>query len=133
ARVFDAKTGELETTYTGHDGPVQAVVFSPDGKLVCTAGRDKKLYVWDVKEGKKTNEISTAEGEILKLVVDHDDLFACGADKLVREYDFCCKEKRLFAGHKVWVYSMAIDSAGRGLVMGSLYSVVRLWLLASGD
>lgn len=133
ARIFDAKTGELETTYTGHDGPVQAVVFSPDDKLVCSAGRDKKLHIWDVKEGKKTNEISGAEGEILKLIAEGEHLFPCGADKLVREYDFAGKQKRTFSGHNDWVYSLAIDSVHHRLASGAFDGEVRLWDLESGD
>jgi len=133
SRIFDAVTGELETTYTGHDGSVQSVAFGPDDKLVASGGRDKKIHLWDVKEGKRTNEISAAEGEILKLLADGDRLFACGADKLVREYDFAGKAQRTFSGHKDWVYSLAVDPVHHRVATGAFDGEVRLWDLESGE
>ena len=112
---------------------MQAVVFSRDGKLVCSAGRDKKLHIWDAKEGKKTNEISGTEGEVLKLVAEGNDVFACGADKVVQEYDFTGQKKQTLAGHKDWVYSLAIDPRHRRIASGAFDGEIRVWNLDSGE
>jgi RNA polymerase sigma factor (sigma-70 family) len=39
---------------TGHKGAVRAIAFSPNGKLVATAGADKTFRVWDVNTGQLT-------------------------------------------------------------------------------
>ncbi|GGW16559.1 hypothetical protein GCM10018980_19810 [Streptomyces capoamus] len=39
-RVSDTATGAVRARLTGHRGPVRAVEFSPDGRLVATAGDD---------------------------------------------------------------------------------------------
>jgi len=64
ARVFNTSNGELETTYTGHDGPVVSIAFSADDKTLYSAARDKKVHVWQESDGKKANEIIGFEGEV---------------------------------------------------------------------
>jgi len=45
--VYDAASGALLYTYSGHTDWIQSVVFSPDGKYILSAGYDKSLHVWD--------------------------------------------------------------------------------------
>ena len=37
----------------GHESGVNAVVFSPDGRLVATASGDQTARVWEVSSGKR--------------------------------------------------------------------------------
>jgi WD40 repeat protein len=116
----------------GHDGPVQAVLFSPDDTLLCSAGRDKKIHIWDAKEGKKTKEIGEADGELLNLANGAGDFFSCGADKQVRRYNFAAEKRGIYSGHKDWVYALAIDTAQKRLATGAFDGEVRIWDLESG-
>lgn len=34
-----------------HDGEVNSVCFSPQGKIVATGGADRKLKLWDISRG----------------------------------------------------------------------------------
>jgi len=43
--------GSLLRTITGHEGAVNAVAFSPDGKQLLTAGADKTARIWPLGEG----------------------------------------------------------------------------------
>jgi WD40 repeat protein len=50
AKVWDLETGKEVTTLRGHIGYVMAVTFSPDGKLLATAGGNRyagKVQLWD--------------------------------------------------------------------------------------
>jgi len=61
ARVWNAESGRLLATLTGHQGEVYRAVFTPDGKRVITAGRD---------------------GTVRTYIVDFDDLLAWAEKQL---------------------------------------------------
>lgn len=60
ARLLDAESGALVTTFSGHRDLVNIAEFTRDGKRVVTASWDKTVRVWDAATG---TQIST-----------HDDL-----------------------------------------------------------
>ena len=45
ARLFDAATGELLAVLRGHDGAVNSVLFTDDGRVL-TGGDDGAIQVW---------------------------------------------------------------------------------------
>ena len=51
ARLWDAKTGIVLATLSGHTGPVWSAVFGPDGSRVVTASDDNTARLWDATTG----------------------------------------------------------------------------------
>lgn len=49
AHVADAATGKTAKTLEGHAADVLAGAFSPDGKLLATAGQDTTVLIWEVR------------------------------------------------------------------------------------
>ena len=45
-RVWEAGSGRLLYTLTGHTGRVSAVGWSPDGSRLASVGKDGRLIVW---------------------------------------------------------------------------------------
>jgi WD40 repeat protein len=51
-RVWDVASGEERASLAGHQGQVQCVAFSSDGRLLATAGVDRTLVLWELASGK---------------------------------------------------------------------------------
>jgi len=134
ARIINALSGELDATYQGHSEGVFAAIFSEDGKRAYSAGRDKKIHVWDIKEGKKSGE-APVDGEIYRLVSHGKDLFACGGDKVVRQFRGGEKPElvRTLSGHQDVVYSLAFSPTTRRVASGAYDGEVRIWNTETGE
>jgi len=118
----------------GHTAAVFDVVFNDDGKTVCSAGRDKKIHIWEIKDAKAKAEIGGFDDEVFKVVVAGDHIFTCSADKKVRQHSLEKRElMRTFSGHRDWVYSLAIDPSSQRLASGSYDGEVRIWNIRDGQ
>jgi WD40 repeat protein len=56
-RILDLQRGEEHARLEGHDGPVAAVAFSPDGRRIGTASVDHTARIWDAETGKELHRL----------------------------------------------------------------------------
>jgi WD40 repeat protein len=67
--VWDVKTGRILHHLKGHDGPVNCVVFTPDGRHVLSGGVDKSIRIWDSETGKEIKRFQAHFFQVWSLAV----------------------------------------------------------------
>jgi RNA polymerase sigma factor (sigma-70 family) len=126
-RLWDARTGRLVWRIAAEVGGAEALVFSPDGKRLATAGGGC-IRLWDVVTAKEVCRLSGLLARCLAFSPDGRLLAAGGYDKLIRLWDVARKkEVRQLRGHEEAVSDLHFARGGRMLVSLSQNKAVRLW------
>jgi hypothetical protein len=118
-----------------HQESVWSVCYSPDGKLVASAGPDRLVKIWDVASGKCLREMAEHTEAISALAFSPDGttLVSAGDDKRLVLWDIGTGAVvRTFEGHTMGVGSVAFSPAGSLIASGSGDATVRVWDVEDG-
>ena len=113
---------------------MRSVAFSPDSKLLATAGNDIRL--WDVANRRQLGEpLEGHEGDVNSVAFSPDGriLASAGSDKTVRLWDVGSRRPiGVLEGHAAPVSSVAFDPKSNILASADTQYAVQLWDSATG-
>jgi len=87
--IWDVETGREVRTRRGHIGPVETVVYSPDGRRIASGGRDYAIKLWDPATGEEVFSLRGHNAPVCSLAFSPDgQRLAAGCyENLARLYD----------------------------------------------
>jgi dipeptidyl aminopeptidase/acylaminoacyl peptidase len=132
----DRTVAELPWPASGHNGRVNAVAFSPDGRTVASGSADGTIQLRRVQDGLRIRKLKGQDWVWFMSVAfspDGTTLASGSEDKTVclwRVADGCCL--REFSGHTGAVAAVAFSPDGTMLATGSFDDNIKLWRVSDG-
>jgi hypothetical protein len=122
----------LVATLRGHQGPASAVLFTPDGGGVISAGSDGTLRRWDLTGRELAQAAAHPAGTEVKLaLLPGGEVLSAAADGQVRLWASAdLRPLRAFAGHPAWVIEVAV--AGQLVALAGTDGAASLCRLDTG-
>ncbi|PWN44463.1 WD40 repeat-like protein [Ceraceosorus guamensis] len=80
-RLYDATTGSLVSTFTGHSLGITSVTFDPAARIAITASKDTRIRIWDLNSGLAVRTLHAHLGECTSVEVDPSSRLLLSAGK----------------------------------------------------
>src|SRR5262249_23437522 len=125
--------GRLIAALSGHEGPINAIAFSRDGKQLASAATDGVLKIWNTPSVDQPVAPPVSERLVplpVILAADGKTLYAGRADGRVETIDPATGTKSFLQGtHDGPVTALALSPDGTTLASGGWDGLVKLWSL----
>ncbi|MCI0490702.1 MAG: protein kinase [Blastocatellia bacterium] len=120
----------------GHNGSVESVCFSVDGRSFFSGSSDRSIRRWDIESGRELNKFRGHTGTVKSICYSPNGRYILSAsyDKTVRLWDGeSGTELRRFTGHTSFVTAACFSHDGCCVLSGAADNTIRLWDVESGS
>ncbi|GMI23995.1 hypothetical protein TrCOL_g12868 [Triparma columacea] len=115
---------------TGHQQAVNCISFSPSGRHFASASFDKKVKIWDGRNGNFLHTLTGHVGAVYCVAWSSDGRYVVSAskDSTVKLWEVGeTKAKETLPGHADEVYALDWSPNGRSVASGSKDRTIKIW------
>jgi ribosome assembly protein 4 len=116
---------------TGHQQAVNHIAFSPDARFFASASFDKKVKVWDGRNGNFVNTLTGHVGAVYCVAWSSDSryLVTASKDSTVKLWEAATanRAKETLPGHEDEVYALDWSPNGSSVATGSKDRTIKIW------
>ncbi len=131
ATVWDWSEAEQPVfSVTGHDGMLDHLAYSPDGRLLVTAGRDRMARVWDADTGRKVSVLAGHVGIVWRALFSPDSklVFTMGGAGEAAMWEASSGRRvALFEGHTSLIVDGVFSPDGNRVTTASWDGLAHEW------
>lgn len=134
-KLWDAESGRLLRTFTGHKSWVNAVAFTPDGARIVSGSSDRALRLWDAATGRAVRSLDDPGGRVDRIAVSPDGIHAASASggRSIRLWNLTTGALvRTIEDQAKGTSGLAFSPDGMRLVTSDNAGTVDVWEVASG-
>jgi hypothetical protein len=134
-KIWNLHTGERICTLW-HTSAVHAAAISSDGTILASGSSDKKIRLWNPRNGELLCNLSghTDEVKAVAITPDGQTLISTSADKTIKIWHLSTgKVVQTLNAHTDEVKAISLSNDGQILVSGSGDKTIKIWDLNSGE
>jgi hypothetical protein len=89
-RVWDLTDGCQIAVFTGHQGPIRAIAFHPEGGFLASTGHDGVVKIWDIQAAACVKTLEGHVEAVWALTITHDGrwIVTGGSDDVLKVWDW---------------------------------------------
>lgn len=134
--LWDPRSGKELRRLRGHHGPITALTFSPDNRMLASGAADATVHLWDTSTGRELTQAVGSAGGLTDLVVlPNGKVAATGArDQSIRFWDLATgRQIRELPTNQERRDHYAFAQGGKLVAASGWNDAVYVWDTATGN
>jgi WD40 repeat protein len=129
-KVWDTVTHSLVRTFRGHTDSIYSIAFSPNSKLLASAGYDRLVKLWDVDSGKEIKTLKEHVDAVYSIAFTPDGkhLVSAAGDRTVKIWEVQSGRRvATLSDSQDALYALAVHPSGKWIAAAGADKIIRIW------